>query len=101
MEDFGKFKKRIRMIFGPANEKALAESIIQTLRQITSASDYNTIFRYYTAKTDQNDDTQISIYKRGLKDNVQNKLIRYEIRARIDNFDDLIKVFIGLDNKLY
>ena len=28
IEDFGKFKKRIRIIFGPINEKALAESII-------------------------------------------------------------------------
>ena len=54
IEDFGKFKKRIRIIFGPANEKVLAESIIQTLRQTTSASDYNTIFRYYAAKTNWN-----------------------------------------------
>ena len=28
IEDFGRFKKRIRIIFGPANEKASAESII-------------------------------------------------------------------------
>ena len=28
IEDFGKFKKRIRMIFGPANKKVLAENII-------------------------------------------------------------------------
>ena len=70
IKDFGKFKKRIRIIFGLANKKASAESIIQTLRQTTSASDYNTIFRYYTAKTDWNDNTQISIYKRGLKDNI-------------------------------
>ena len=28
IENFGKFKKRIRIIFGPANKKALAESII-------------------------------------------------------------------------
>ena len=32
IEDFGKFKKRIRIIFGPTNEKASAENIIQTLR---------------------------------------------------------------------
>ena len=57
IEDFGKFKKRVRMIFGPANEKALAESIIQILRQTTSASDYSIVFRYYTAKTNWNDDT--------------------------------------------
>ena len=70
IEDFGKFKKRVRMIFGLANEKASAESIIQTLRQTISASDYSTIFRYYAAKTDWNDNTQIFIYKRGLKDNI-------------------------------
>ena len=28
IEDFGKFKKRVRIIFGPINEKASAESII-------------------------------------------------------------------------
>ena len=27
--------------------------------------------------------------------------MRYEVRAKIDNLDDFIKVFIGLDNKLY
>ena len=32
IEDFGKFKKRVRIIFGPANKKALAKSIIQILR---------------------------------------------------------------------
>ena len=56
IEDFGKFKKRIRMIFGLINKKALAESIIQILRQTTSASDYNIVFRYYAAKTNWNDD---------------------------------------------
>ena len=101
IEDFRKFKKRVRIIFGPANEKASAESIIQTLRQTISASDYNTVFRYYAAKTDWNDNAQISIYKRGLKDNIQDKLMRYEVRARIDNLNNLIKIFIGLDNKLY
>ena len=70
IKDFGKFKKRIRMIFGPINKKALAENIIQILRQTTSASDYNIVFRYYAAKTDQNDNIQISIYKKGLKDNI-------------------------------
>ena len=28
IEDFRKFKKRVRIIFGPTNEKASAESII-------------------------------------------------------------------------
>ena len=101
IKDFGKFKKRVRIIFGPINKKASAESIIQTLRQTTSASDYNTIFRYYVAKTDWNDDTQIFIYKRGLKDSVQDKLIKYKVRVRIDNLDDLIKVSIGLNDKFY
>ena len=85
IENFGKFKKRIRIIFGLTNKKALAESIIQTLRQTILASDYSTIFRYYTAKTNQNNNTQISIYKKGLKDNVQDKLIKYKIRARCWN----------------
>ena len=101
IEDFGKFKKRVRMIFGPANEKSSAESIIQILRQITSALDYSTVFRYYIIKTNWNDNTQISIYKRGLKDNIQDKLIKYKIRARIDDLNNLIKASIGLDDKLY
>ena len=70
IEDFGKFKKRVKIIFNPANEKALAENIIQIFRQITLASDYNTIFRYYIIKTDWNDNAQIFIYKKGLKDNI-------------------------------
>ena len=51
IKDFRKFKKRVKIIFSPINEKASAESIIQTLRQTILASDYNTVFRYYIVKT--------------------------------------------------
>ena len=41
----------------------------------------------------------MSIFKRGLKDNVQDKLMRYG--GSVDTIKDLIQIAIELNNKLY
>ena len=69
-EEYVTFKAQLRKHFGPANEASMAESIIQRLKQTTSAADYTTTFQHYAALTDWNDGAQMSIYKRGLRDNV-------------------------------
>ena len=99
IEQYPLFKARMRRIFGPANKESLTESVIQRLRQTKSAANYTTTFQHYIAKTKQNDKAQILIFKRGLKDNIQDELIRY--RGIINDLEDLIKVLIELNNKLY
>ena len=39
------------------------------------------------------------MFRRGLKDNIKDELIRY--RGRIDNLGELVKVAIKLDDQLY
>ena len=41
----------------------------------------------------------MTIYKRGLKENVKDELIRY--RGVINNLEQLIKTTIDIDDKLY
>ena len=99
IEQYPLFKARMRRIFGPANEESLAESVIQRLRQTKSAADYTTTFQHYAAKTEWNDKAQMSMFKRGLKDNVQDELMRYG--GTISDLEDLMKVSIELDDKLH
>jgi len=98
-EEYPTFKASLRKHFGPANEASMAESIIQRLKQTTSAADYTTTFQHYAALTDWNDGAQMSMYKRGLRDNVQDELMRHG--GKIDDMDDLTEVAIELDDKLH
>ena len=90
---------RIRQVFGPANEELVAEGVIQRLSQTKSASDYATTFQHYAAMTEWNDEAQMSMFKRGLKDNVQDELMRYG--GSVDTIEDLIQIAIELDDKLH
>ena len=99
IEKYFAFKARIRRVFGPANEESMAESIIQRLKQTKSAAEYSTTFQHYAAKTSWNNDAQMSIFKRGLKDNVQDELMRYG--GTIEDIEDLMKTAIELDDKLH
>ena len=96
MEDFSKFKVEIRRYFGPANEAAQAETIIQNLKQTKSAADYAVTFKHFAALTNWNDDAQMSMFKRGLRDNIQDELIRYN--GKIDDLDALITAVVELDD---
>lgn len=99
MEKYSLFKKKIQLIFGPANEEANAESIIQRLKQTKSAADYATSFQHYAAMTNWNDEAQMSMFKRGLRDNVQDELMRYS--GEIEDLGELMKASIELDDKLH
>ena len=98
-EDYGKFKKRIRAVFGPANEKLIAESVIQRLKQTKSAADYATTFQHFAAQTNWDDEAQMSMFKRGLRDDVQDELMRYG--GSLDDMEDLTRAAIEMDDKLH
>lgn len=70
IERYAPFKARMRRVFGQANKELIAESLIQRLRQKKSATDYATTFQHYASMTEWNDEAQMSMYRRGLEDNV-------------------------------
>ena len=50
--------------------------MIQYIKQKRSTAEFTTQFQQYIVKTEWDDNTLIIIYRRGLKENVKDKLIR-------------------------
>ena len=99
MESFSRFKAEIRRVFGPSNEIPVAVRAIQYLKQRKSAAEYSTQFQRYATVTGWDDDALCTIYRKGLKDNVKDKLMRYG--GTTDTMDTLIEAAIELHDKLY
>ena len=99
IEDFSLFKERIKRTFGPANEEATAQSVIQRLLQTKSAADYTVTFQHFAASTSWDQSALMSMYKRGLKDNVQDELMRYG--GHVSTISRLMEVSIELDEMLH
>ena len=99
MESLARFRVEIRRMFGPSNEVNAAIRIIQYLRQKRSASEYSTQFQQYAAKTDWDDITLMTMYRRGLKENVKDELMRFG--GVIDTLDQLIENAVKIDDKLF
>ncbi|KAG9696113.1 hypothetical protein KCU77_g23740, partial [Aureobasidium melanogenum] len=96
---FVKFKEEIRRIFGISNEDKVAVRLIQHLRQHTSASDYAAKFQEYAQVTNWGDSALMTMYRRGLKENVKDELMR--TGEKIEDLDDLIRATIEIDDNLY
>jgi len=99
MEDFDEFKRRIRIAFGMRNETPIAERAIQRLVQTKDASSYANAFKGYAVQTDWNDQALRTLYKQGLKADVQTELMRSG--ADTVTLDELITESIRLDVELY
>ena len=99
MESFARFTREITRVFGLSNEANIAIRVIQYLKQRKSAAEYSAMFQEYATQTDWDDVTLITIYRRGLKDNIKDELIR--TGARLDDLDILIKESIEIDDKLF
>ena len=96
---FNSFKAAIRCIFGVFNEEQFVERIIQHLKQHEFAFDYVARFQKYANIIDWNELTLQTMYRRELKEQVKDELMRDE-RA-YETLDELIEIFIDLDDKLY
>jgi len=96
---FTNFKIPLRAIFGISNEKNIAIRAIQVIRQTASASDYAAKFQEHAQITDWDDEALQVMYKRGLKDNVKDELMR-DGRS-VDNLQQMIQVSIDIDDKLF
>ena len=96
---FNNFKVAIRRIFEVFNEKQFVERIIQHLKQHEFAFDYAARFQKYVNIIDWDESTLQTMYRRELKEQIKNELMRDE---RIyETLDELIEIFIDLDDKLY
>ena len=85
--NFTRFKAYIKSVFGNTNEENEAVRVIQSLRQKTSAAEYIAVFREYAARTnwDDNGNAMLTMYRRGLKENVKDELMRHG--GQLDTLD--------------
>jgi hypothetical protein len=97
--NFAKFKKSIHCIFGVSNEKSTVIWVIQHLQQRISASEYAAKFQEYLSVTKWDDAALMTMFHRGLKENVKDELMHDE--WAIMDLEDLIETAIDLNDKLY
>ncbi len=97
--NFDNFKRELRRIFEISNEEQIAKRVVQHLTQRTSATDYAARFQKYANLTKWDDAALMTMFRRGLKDNLKDELMR-DGRSISDMFD-LIMIAIDLDDKLY
>ena len=97
--DFSNFKTEIKRVFEASHEEETAERMIQHLRQKTSVAEYAARFQEYANLTEWEDAALMAMFRRGLKYNVKEELMRYE--ETTDTLRTLIEASIELDDKLY
>jgi hypothetical protein len=97
--DFNALKENMRLVFGVTNDKETAIRVIQHLRQKSSASEYAIKFQEYALVTDWDNNALMTMFRRGLKENVKDELMRNG--GIIDSLDILIRTAIDIDDKLY
>ena len=81
----------------PVKKKQRRE--LQNLQQRTSAAEYAARFQEQANLTEWDDAALMAMYKRGLKDNVKDELMRWG--GDIDSLRSLMEAAIELDDKLY
>ena len=94
-----KFKQEIRQIFEIVNEKFIAKRIVQHLTQRISTIEYAIKFQKQINFTNWDDFSLIIMYRKKLKNDVKNELMRYD--DKILNMNQLIATSIKLNDKLY
>lgn len=97
--DFNTLKENMRLVFGVTNDKETAIRVIQHLRQKSSASEYAIKFQEYAQVTDWDNNALMTMFRRGLKENVKDELMRNG--GIITTLDVLIRTAIDIDDKLY
>ena len=94
-----KFKQEIRQIFEIVNEKFIIERIVQHLIQRISTIEYAIKFQKQINFINWDDSSLMIMYRKRLKNNVKNELMRYD--DEISNINQSIKASIELNDKLY
>jgi len=96
---WGHLKQALKSVFGISNEVSQAIRVIQNLKQKGSASEFTAKFQEYAHLTTWNDDALMEMYRRGLKDEVKDELMRSN--ATIEEMGDLTSEAIRIDDMLY
>jgi hypothetical protein len=94
-----KFKGASRTVFGISNEVNKAVRLIQNLRQKQAASEYAAKFQEHAQLTHWDNVALMEMYRRGLKDEVKDELIRYP--AYLNDIQQLYAASIEIDDRLY
>ena len=97
--DLNTLKENMRLVFGVTNDKETAIRVIQHLRQKSSASEYAIKFQEYAVVTEWDNNALMTMFRRGLKENVKDELMRNG--GIIETLDVLIRTAIDIDDKLY
>ena len=97
--DYSTFKTYMKEVFGVTNEENQAVRIIQSLQQKTSAAEYSARFREYANLTDWKGSALMAMYRKGLKENVKDELMRSG--ASHNTLEELIEDAIEKDDMLY
>lgn len=83
------FKKYLKKAFGEVNEERIAERKILHLKQTSSVRKYTVLFMKYASHINWSVDALTSVYRRGLKPEIQDALIYFEMDP--ENFDGLVE----------
>ena len=95
---FQEFKKHLQGMFGDIDTKRNAEQNLKRLRQRGSAQYYASEFLQISSHTSWDDDVLISLFKDGLKPEIQEKLIWMDTPDTLNKF---IEQVVKIDNKIY
>ena len=101
MMNFEVFVQQLKMIFGASEDAETNASvrIIQSLRQKGSASDYTSRFKEHMVLTGWDDEALRTMYRRGLKENVKDEMMRSG--ASMSSLNSMINEAIRIDDMLY
>ena len=97
--NYDDFKKKIKRIFEIFNGKQTIEKKLQHFTQRTSAANYVVRFQKQISLIEWNNVVFMIMFRRKLKNNVKNELIRWN--EAFKNFNQSMKTIIELNNKLY
>jgi hypothetical protein len=98
-KNFDSVRNEVKAIYGLSNEQQVAIRSIQHVRQKMSAAAYTAKFKEYSSKTGWDDKALLTMYYRGLKDNVKDELMHSS--AKQNTLDSMSKIAIELDDALY
>ena len=101
MEDADYLIQSLKGVFGNTNSKSHSIRAIMMLRQTKGASEYAVKFQEYAAFTEWNDAALQDAFRRGLKPEVKEDLMRLERHANLTNIQDLIATAVKIDDELY
>jgi hypothetical protein len=93
---WAQFMKRFRASFQDSDEKTAAERMLLNLQQGTEpCASYHASFVSYMATLDWEENSQIATFRRGLRPEIKDLLVRRDLP---DTFDEYVSLCIRLDN---